>query len=126
MKKKELMHATFSSSFEAICSSSPLPVKQNNQVTDVFELQDSQAFFTLLASENNGIISTGFRKMLACLPKCDCLKTIVSFGDISCTQKKEADDDAGLSCFTWEEFAQLGIADGEFPVKQKSNICTIM
>ncbi|XP_074285832.1 putative CoA ligase CCL6 [Silene latifolia] len=63
--------------------------------------------------------------MLACLPKCDCLKTIVSFGDISSTQRKEAED-AGLSCFSWEEFAQLGTTDGEFPVKQKSNICTIM
>ncbi|KAH9610580.1 hypothetical protein KSS87_000865 [Heliosperma pusillum] len=63
--------------------------------------------------------------MLACLPKCVCLKTIVSFGDISSTQRKEVED-AGLSCFSWEEFTQLGITDGELPVKQKSNICTIM
>ncbi|XP_074293048.1 uncharacterized protein LOC141619946 [Silene latifolia] len=73
-------------------SSSPLSVKQNNQVKGVVQSQDSQAFFILLASKNYGIISTGFRKMLACLPKCECLKTIVSFGDISCTPRKEAED----------------------------------
>ncbi|KAK9667417.1 hypothetical protein RND81_14G254800 [Saponaria officinalis] len=62
--------------------------------------------------------------MLACIPKCDCLKTIVSFGDISSIQKKEAED-AGLSCFSWEEFLQLGTTEVKLPSKE-NNICTIM
>ncbi|KAK9667418.1 hypothetical protein RND81_14G254800 [Saponaria officinalis] len=60
--------------------------------------------------------------MLACIPKCDCLKS--SFGDISSIQKKEAED-AGLSCFSWEEFLQLGTTEVKLPSKE-NNICTIM
>ncbi|XP_057951846.1 probable CoA ligase CCL6 [Malania oleifera] len=46
--------------------------------------------------------------MLTCLPRCNShLKTIVSFGNISSTQKKEAKE-YGVSCYSWEEFALMG------------------
>ncbi|KAJ6345929.1 hypothetical protein OIU78_008565 [Salix suchowensis] len=64
--------------------------------------------------------------ILSCLPKCSSnLKTIVSFGNISDMQKKEADE-LGVSCFSWEEFPQLGSLDCELPPKQKTDVCTIM
>ncbi|XP_057550300.1 probable CoA ligase CCL6 [Amaranthus tricolor] len=63
--------------------------------------------------------------ILACLSKCTTLKTIVSFENISGAQKNEAEE-AGVSCFSWEEFSQLGIKDYELPLKQKTDICTIM
>ncbi|KMT00518.1 hypothetical protein BVRB_9g218160 [Beta vulgaris subsp. vulgaris] len=63
--------------------------------------------------------------ILACLSKCTYLKTIVSFDSISSTQRKEAEE-AGVSCFSWEEFSQLGTMDYQLPVKQKTDICTIM
>ncbi|GAB2267287.1 eukaryotic long-chain fatty acid CoA synthetase (LC-FACS) [Dionaea muscipula] len=65
--------------------------------------------------------------MLTCLPKCiNYLKTIVSFGKISDLQKKEAEE-MGVSCFSWEEFSQLGTVDCcELPLKQKTDVCTIM
>lgn len=64
--------------------------------------------------------------MLTCLPECSSyLKTIVSFGDISSIQKKEAED-LGVSCFSWKEFALLGCLDHELPSKQRTDIYTIM
>ncbi|XP_058191011.1 probable CoA ligase CCL6 [Rhododendron vialii] len=64
--------------------------------------------------------------VLTCLPKCSSyLKTIVSFGEISGIQKKEAED-LGVSCFSWKEFALLGRLDHELPSKQRTDICTIM
>ncbi|KAF7127008.1 hypothetical protein RHSIM_Rhsim11G0171600 [Rhododendron simsii] len=64
--------------------------------------------------------------VLTCLPKCSSyLKTIVSFGEISGIQKKEAED-LGVSCFSWKEFAPLGRLDHELPSKQRTDICTIM
>ncbi|KAH8479438.1 hypothetical protein H0E87_031340 [Populus deltoides] len=64
--------------------------------------------------------------ILSCLPNCSSnLKTIVSFGNISDMQKKEADE-LGVSCFSWEEFPQLGSLDCELPPKQKTDVCTIM
>ncbi|KAI5577158.1 hypothetical protein POPTR_009G109900v4 [Populus trichocarpa] len=64
--------------------------------------------------------------ILSCLPKCSSnLKTIVSFGKISDMQKKEADE-LGVSCFSWEEFPQLGSLDCELPPKHKTDVCTIM
>ncbi|XP_052179737.1 probable CoA ligase CCL6 [Diospyros lotus] len=64
--------------------------------------------------------------ILACLPMCNShLKTIVSFGEISGMQKKEAED-VGVSCFSWKEFALLGNLDHELPSKQRTNFCTIM
>lgn len=64
--------------------------------------------------------------ILSCLPRCSSyLKTIVSFGNISTLQKKEAEE-LGVSCFSWEEFSQLGSLDCELPPKQKTDICTIM
>ncbi|KAK9287009.1 hypothetical protein L1049_015417 [Liquidambar formosana] len=53
------------------------------------------------------------------------LSTIVSFGNISSEQKKEAEE-LGVSCFSWEEFSLLGSLDCELPPKQKTDICTIM
>lgn len=63
--------------------------------------------------------------ILECLSKCACLKTIVSFGNVSSLQKKEAQE-ANVSCFSWEEFAQLGTVDSQLPLRRSTDICTIM
>ncbi|KAK3195595.1 hypothetical protein Dsin_026905 [Dipteronia sinensis] len=64
--------------------------------------------------------------ILSCLPRCSSyLKTIVSFSNISSTQKKEAEE-LGVSCFSWKEFLDLGSLNCELPPKQKTDICTIM
>lgn len=64
--------------------------------------------------------------ILSCLQQCSSnLKTIVSFGNISTSQKKEAEEH-GTSCFSWGEFLQLGSFDGDLPSKNKTDICTIM
>ncbi|PRQ23478.1 putative long-chain-fatty-acid--CoA ligase [Rosa chinensis] len=64
--------------------------------------------------------------IISCLPNCSThLKTIVSFTDVSSTQKKEAEE-LGVSCFSWEEFFQLGDSDCEPPPKQRTAVCTIM
>ncbi|KAF5751132.1 long chain acyl-CoA synthetase 2 isoform X2 [Tripterygium wilfordii] len=64
--------------------------------------------------------------ILSTLPRCSAnLKTIVSFSHVSEMQKKEAEE-FGVSCFSWEEFCQLGVLDCELPTKQKTDICTIM
>jgi len=61
------------------------------------------------------------------LPKSnEFLKTIVSFGKVTQEQKEEVRK-YGLSVYSWDEFLSLA-ADQEFdlPVKEKSDICTIM
>ncbi|KAK2435618.1 long chain acyl-CoA synthetase [Trifolium repens] len=63
--------------------------------------------------------------ILSCLGRCTSLKTIVSFGNVSTTQKKEAEE-LGVSCFSWGEFLQLGNLDLDLPLKNKTSICTIM
>ncbi|KAL5169204.1 Long chain acyl-CoA synthetase 2 [Glycine soja] len=63
--------------------------------------------------------------VLSCLDRWSSLKTIVSFGNVSTTQKKEAEE-LGASCFSWEEFLQMGNIDLDLPPKKKTNICTIM
>ncbi|KAL8143536.1 hypothetical protein V2J09_016568 [Rumex salicifolius] len=64
--------------------------------------------------------------ILSCLPKCiTFLKTIVSFGGVSATQKEKAEEN-GVSCFSWEEFVELGSLDSELPMKSSSDVCTIM
>ncbi|XP_040364085.1 long chain acyl-CoA synthetase 2 isoform X2 [Rosa chinensis] len=64
--------------------------------------------------------------IILCLPNCSThLKTIVSFTNVSSTQKKEAEE-LGVSCFSWEEFFQLGNSDYELPQKQRTAVCTIM
>lgn len=64
--------------------------------------------------------------ILSCLPRCcSYLKTIVSFANVSSSQKREAEE-LGASCFSWEEFLQLGTLDCELPPKKKSDISTIM
>ncbi|KGN61759.1 long chain acyl-CoA synthetase 2 [Cucumis sativus] len=64
--------------------------------------------------------------IFSCLPRCsNQLKTIVSFTNVSSVLKKEAEE-LGVSCFSWEEFCQLGSLDCELPSKQKTDICTIM
>ncbi|CAI8588279.1 unnamed protein product [Vicia faba] len=50
---------------------------------------------------------------------------IVSFGNVSAAQKKEAEE-FGASCFSWEEFLQLGSLDWDLPLKKKTDICAIM
>lgn len=64
--------------------------------------------------------------ILSCLDKCSSnLKTIVSFGNVSDTQKKKAEE-FGTSCFTWGEFLHMGSLDWDLPPKKKTDICTIM
>ncbi|KAK7264344.1 hypothetical protein RJT34_31951 [Clitoria ternatea] len=63
--------------------------------------------------------------VLSCLDRCSTLKTIVSFGNVSTTQKKEAEE-LGASCISWGEFLELGNLDLDLPLKYKTNICTIM
>ncbi|PRQ23455.1 putative long-chain-fatty-acid--CoA ligase [Rosa chinensis] len=64
--------------------------------------------------------------IMSILPNCSMhLKTIVSFTNVSSTQKKEAEE-LGVSCFLWEEFFQLGNSDCELPPKQRTAVCTIM
>ncbi|KAK7257906.1 hypothetical protein RIF29_32225 [Crotalaria pallida] len=69
---------------------------------------------------------TKIPSVLKCLDRCSSnLKTIVSFGCVSITQKKEAEE-LGASCFSWGEFLQLGNLDQDLPLKRKTNICAIM
>ncbi|KAL5162234.1 Long chain acyl-CoA synthetase 2 [Glycine soja] len=56
---------------------------------------------------------------------CNIGVAIVSFGSVSTTQKKEAEEH-GASCFSWGEFLQLGCLDWDLPSKKKNDICTIM
>ncbi|KAL1338926.1 hypothetical protein HN51_033516 [Arachis hypogaea] len=64
--------------------------------------------------------------ILSCLERCcSNLKTIVSFGSVSSTQKKEAEK-FGTCCFTWGKFLHLGSLDCDLPSKNKTDICTIM
>ncbi|KAF8028324.1 hypothetical protein BT93_E1056 [Corymbia citriodora subsp. variegata] len=63
--------------------------------------------------------------ILSCLPKCPCLKTIVSFGDVASAQKAQAEE-LGVSCFSWKEFSQQGNAHCELPPKKRTDVCTIM
>lgn len=64
--------------------------------------------------------------ILTCLSKCTPhLKTIVSFGKIS-DKQKEAAEELGVACFSWEEFASMGNLDSDLPPRQKKNTCTIM
>ncbi|KAE9620419.1 hypothetical protein Lal_00019706 [Lupinus albus] len=81
---------------------------------------------------NHAEVSIGFvhenkiPSILKCLDGCSSnLKTIVSFGNVSTAQKKEAEE-LGASCFTWGEFLQLGNLDLDLPLKKKTDICTIM
>ncbi|XP_004143868.1 long chain acyl-CoA synthetase 4 [Cucumis sativus] len=54
------------------------------------------------------------------------LKTIVSFGKVSDNHKEEVNK-FGLEIYTWEEFLQKGDSQQyDLPVKEKSDICTIM
>ncbi|OAY82753.1 Long chain acyl-CoA synthetase 4, partial [Ananas comosus] len=54
------------------------------------------------------------------------LKTIVSFGNVNPEQKEEVGKH-GLAIYSWDEFLLLG-SDQQFdlPVKEKTDICTIM
>uniref|UniRef100_A0A2P2M446 Long-chain-fatty-acid--CoA ligase n=3 Tax=Rhizophora mucronata TaxID=61149 RepID=A0A2P2M446_RHIMU len=64
--------------------------------------------------------------ILSCLPQCSSnLKIIVSFGNVSSKQKNEAEE-LSVSCFSWEDFSQLGSLNCELPPKKRTNICTIM
>ncbi|KAK1300760.1 Long chain acyl-CoA synthetase 2 [Acorus calamus] len=66
------------------------------------------------------------QSMLTCLPSCATyLKTIVSFGKVTSEQKIEAEE-AGVSCFSWAEFASMGTLNRRLPQKKRTDICTIM
>ncbi|KAL3652774.1 Long chain acyl-CoA synthetase 4 [Castilleja foliolosa] len=54
------------------------------------------------------------------------LKTIVSFGKVTSQQKEEAES-FGVAIYSWDEFLSLGENKHyDLPVKNKSDICTIM
>ncbi|KFK31882.1 hypothetical protein AALP_AA6G171000 [Arabis alpina] len=54
------------------------------------------------------------------------MKTVVSFGGVKSEQKEEAEK-LGLVIHSWDEFLKLGEGKQyDFPVKKKSDICTIM
>ncbi|KAK1324112.1 Long chain acyl-CoA synthetase 2 [Acorus calamus] len=66
------------------------------------------------------------QSILTCLPSCATyLKTIVSFGKVTSEQKIEAEE-AGVSCFSWAEFASIGTLNRRLPQKKRTDICTIM
>jgi long-chain acyl-CoA synthetase len=65
--------------------------------------------------------------ILSCQKGCSSnLKTIVSFGEVSSTQKEEAKNQC-VSLFSWNEFSLMGNLDeANLPRKRKTDICTIM
>ncbi|KAL3843485.1 hypothetical protein ACJIZ3_000888 [Penstemon smallii] len=72
------------------------------------------------------IQETKLPAILACLSNCvSHLKTIVSFGKISKSQKDTAEE-LGVACFSWDDFALSGNLDDDLPPKQKTGVCTIM
>ncbi|XP_028774782.1 long chain acyl-CoA synthetase 4 [Neltuma alba] len=54
------------------------------------------------------------------------LRTIVSFGKVTAEQKQQAEQ-FGLAIYSWDEFLQVGHDQSfDLPVKNRSDICTIM
>ncbi|WMV40637.1 hypothetical protein MTR67_034022 [Solanum verrucosum] len=54
------------------------------------------------------------------------LKTVVSFGEVTPQQKDEIEK-FGVSLYSWDEFLQVGSKNQyDLPLKEKSDICTIM
>uniref|UniRef100_A0ACD5VFD4 Uncharacterized protein n=1 Tax=Avena sativa TaxID=4498 RepID=A0ACD5VFD4_AVESA len=66
-------------------------------------------------------------ELLKTFPKStEFLKTIVSFGNVTQEQKEEVSK-YGLSIYSWDEFLSLaGDQEFDLPVKQSTDICTIM
>ncbi|KAL5061993.1 hypothetical protein RYX36_023730, partial [Vicia faba] len=82
------------SSMASFCCSCPSP--------NAVEFIINHAEVSIAFVQENKIAS-----ILSCLGRCSSnLKTIVSFGNVSAAQKKEAEE-FGASCFSWEEFLQL-------------------
>ncbi|XP_047335425.1 long chain acyl-CoA synthetase 4-like [Impatiens glandulifera] len=55
-----------------------------------------------------------------------CLKTLVSFGEVTAEQKLKAAE-FGLSIHSWDDFLQLGKKKQfDLPVKKRTDVCTIM
>ncbi|KAL2927530.1 Long chain acyl-CoA synthetase 2 [Bienertia sinuspersici] len=54
-----------------------------------------------------------------------CLSNHCQLENISSMHRKEAEE-AGVSCFSWEEFSKLGTTDSQLPLKKKTDVCTIM
>lgn len=104
----------------------------NSQAITYIPLYDTLGNNAIEFIINHAEVSIAFvqenklRAMINCLPRCTSyLKTIVSFGNITVDQKKEAKE-FGVSCFSWEEFSQLGTVDCQLPLKQVTDVCTIM
>ncbi|XP_025888334.1 long chain acyl-CoA synthetase 4-like isoform X2 [Solanum lycopersicum] len=54
------------------------------------------------------------------------LKTVVSFGEVTPQQKEEIEK-FGVSLYSWDEFLQVGSKNQyDLPLKEKTDICTIM
>ncbi|PRQ23416.1 putative long-chain-fatty-acid--CoA ligase [Rosa chinensis] len=111
----------------------------NNTACDSHAITYVPLYDTLVASANavefiinRAEVSIAFVQenkipaIISILPNCSMhLKIIVSFTNVSATQKKEAEE-LGESCFLWEEFLQLGNSDSELRPKQRTAVCTIM
>ncbi|CAN1278278.1 Probable CoA ligase CCL6 [Linum perenne] len=96
----------------------------NSQAVTYVPLYDTLGANAVEFIINHAEVAIAF--VLSCLSSCcSYLKTIISFGDISAAQKKEAEE-LGVSCYSWEEFSQLGSLDCELPPKKKTDICNIM
>ncbi|XP_049352212.1 probable CoA ligase CCL6 [Solanum verrucosum] len=104
----------------------------NSQAISYVPLYDSLGANAVEYIINHAEVSIAFVQeskipaILSCLSNCNSyLKTIVSFGNISSTQKSEAEEQ-GVACFSWEEFVQMGSLDHELPQKRKTDISSIM
>ncbi|PHT42111.1 Long chain acyl-CoA synthetase 4 [Capsicum baccatum] len=104
----------------------------NSQAISYVPLYDSLGANAMEFIINHAEVSIAFAQeskipaILSCLSKCHSyLKTIVSLGIISSSQKSEAEEQ-GVACFSWEEFVQMGRLDHELPQKRKTDICSIM
>ncbi|KAK8625361.1 hypothetical protein V6N13_090234 [Hibiscus sabdariffa] len=85
----------------------------NSQAVTYAPLYDSLGANAVEFVVNHAEVSIAFVQenklpdILSCLPACcSYLKTIVSFGNVSSTQKNEAEG-LGVSLFSWKEFSEL-------------------
>ncbi|KAH9656446.1 AMP-binding enzyme family protein expressed [Citrus sinensis] len=90
----------------------------NHAEVSIAFVQENKIPSSLTTTINSDFLSVSCRFYLA-------FQAIVSFANVSSSQKKEAEE-LGVSCFSWEEFLQLGTLDCELPLKKKTDISTIM
>ncbi|TMW97583.1 hypothetical protein EJD97_005283, partial [Solanum chilense] len=104
----------------------PPPIEGLNSCWDIFRLSVEKY-------PNNRML--GHRKIvdgkacnahgLYCVPLYDTL-AVVSFGEVTPQQKEEIEK-FGVSLYSWDEFLQVGSKNQyDLPLKEKTDICTIM